>query len=157
MPNSETLMIDCMLSTIDTEIAHVLERALCDKEINASEAAVLYRAEGRGFFTLLMAADELRRKSVGNRVSYVHNRNINFTNICVGGCLFCAFHRTRADDPDAYLMTTDRIVEKAEEAAQDGATEVCIQGGLNRAVSPDYYLQICESVKEHRVVSKRYD
>lgn len=92
---------------------------------------------------LLSCADSLRRKAVGDRVTYVINRNINFTNRCIGTCRFCAFKK-----PDGYILSIPEILEKTREAEEINATEICIQGGL----LPDWdifnYCEILESIKE---------
>src|SRR6202142_192214 len=95
---------------------------------------------------LLVAADALRRDLVGNIVSYVVNRNINFTNICFVGCKFCAFSRGPRES-DTYFLNPDQVAQKAVEAWQLGATEVCIQGGLPHGLPPFYYRDILRAVK----------
>jgi FO synthase len=97
-------------------------------------------------FALLVAADTLRRELAGNIVTYVVNRNINFTNICFVGCKFCAFARgPRA--ADTYFHSLEDVARKAKEAWDVGATEVCIQGGLPRGLPPYYYRDILRAVK----------
>jgi FO synthase subunit 2 len=96
---------------------------------------------------LILTADELRRQTVGDTVSYVVNRNINFTNICDVRCGFCAFSRDQKE-PEAYLLSIDEIVKRAEEAWKMGATEVCIQGGINPKVHSNFYVEICTAIKK---------
>ena len=103
-------------------------------------------ADGDDLLALLVAANELRRELAGNIVTYVVNRNINFTNICFVGCKFCAFSRGPRED-DTYFLTPDDVARKAVEAAQLGATEVCIQGGLPHGLPPYYYRDILRAVK----------
>lgn len=91
---------------------------------------------------LFRFADELRSLAVGDTVTYVVNRNINFTSRCVGTCGFCAFR-----DKNGYVLSLDEIMEKVKEAKLENATEVCIQGGLLPEVSLDFYLGIVESIK----------
>jgi FO synthase len=95
---------------------------------------------------LLVAADTLRRDLVGNIVSYVVNRNINFTNICFVGCKFCAFSRGPRE-ADSYFHSLEDMGRKAKEAWELGATEVCIQGGLPHGLPPFYYRDILRAVK----------
>ena len=95
---------------------------------------------------LLVAADTLRRDLVGNIVSYVVNRNINFTNICFVGCKFCAFSRGPRE-ADSYFHSLENMGRKAKEAWELGATEVCIQGGLPHGLPPFYYRDILRAVK----------
>ncbi|PYX81653.1 MAG: 7,8-didemethyl-8-hydroxy-5-deazariboflavin synthase subunit CofH [Acidobacteria bacterium] len=103
-------------------------------------------AEGHDLLGLLVAADSLRRELVGNIVTYVVNRNINFTNICFVGCKFCAFSRGPRES-DSYFLALEQVAEKAVEAWQLGATEVCIQGGLPHGLPPFYYRDILRAVK----------
>jgi FO synthase len=91
-------------------------------------------------------ADELRRRVVGDRITYVVNRNLNFTNVCIVGCAFCGFSRG-ADSPDAYFHSTDTLVAKSVEAVNLGATEVCIQGGLPKDLNGYYYLELLQAIK----------
>ncbi len=93
------------------------------------EGLILAKVEGNDLVALVRVADEIRRRVVGDRITYVVNRNLNFTNVCIVGCAFCGFGRG-ADSPDAYFHSTDTLVAKSVEAVELGATEVCIQGGL---------------------------
>jgi len=106
----------------------------------------LANAEGDELLGLLVAANDLRRELVGNLVTYVVNRNINFTNICFVGCKFCAFSRGPRES-DTYFLEADQVAQKAIEAAALGATEVCIQGGLPHGLPPFYYRDILRAVK----------
>jgi 7,8-didemethyl-8-hydroxy-5-deazariboflavin synthase CofH subunit len=139
--------LEGMLGVIDIGIARILDRALSGEELSVEEASTLFRVGHREFPVLVMAADELRKSTVGDMISFVHNRNINFTNYCVGSCLFCAFRRPLGDRKNGYTLTLEQIVEKAVEARGRGATEVCIQGGLNPELEPDFYVHVCEAVK----------
>jgi 7,8-didemethyl-8-hydroxy-5-deazariboflavin synthase CofH subunit len=107
----------------------------------------LANAQGDDLLGLLVAADTLRRELVGNLVTYVINRNINFTNICFVGCKFCAFSRGPRES-DTYFLGLEHVARKAIEAWELGATEVCIQGGLPRDLSPFYYRDILRAVKQ---------
>lgn len=106
----------------------------------------LANCEGDDLLGLLVAADLLRAELAGNIVTYVVNRNINFTNICFVGCKFCAFSRGPRES-DTYFLDPQQVAEKAVQAKQLGATEVCIQGGLPRGLPPFYYRDILRSVK----------
>jgi len=110
------------------------------------EREALASAEGPNLLALLVAADALRRDLVGNIVSYVVNRNINFTNICFVGCKFCAFSRGPREG-DSYFHSLEDMARKAQEAWALGATEVCIQGGLPRDLPPFYYRDVLRAVK----------
>src|SRR5256886_7174811 len=130
---------------IRTALEHVLE--IQDGSVlSREESLALANAEGDDMVGLLVAADELRRDLVGNIVTYVVNRNINFTNICFVGCKFCAFSRGPRES-DAYYLSLDEVAKKASEAWQLGATEVCIQGGLPHGLTPFYYRDILRAVK----------
>jgi 2-iminoacetate synthase ThiH len=95
---------------------------------------------------LVKVADEIRRRVVGDRITYVVNRNLNFTNVCIVGCAFCGFSRG-PDSPDAYFHSTDTLVAKSVEAVELGATEVCIQGGLPKDLDGYYYVQLLRAIK----------
>ncbi len=115
-------------------------------KLNHDQALLLAHSEGDDLLGLLVAADLLRCKHAGNIVSYVVNRNINFTNICFVGCKFCAFSRGPRES-DTYFLEPQQVGEKAVEAWELGATEVCIQGGLPRGLPPFYYRDILRAVK----------
>jgi 7,8-didemethyl-8-hydroxy-5-deazariboflavin synthase CofH subunit len=114
--------------------------------IAAEEASEMAHAEGDDLLGLLAAANLLRAELSGNIVTYVVNRNINFTNICFVGCKFCAFSRGPRES-DTYFLSPDQVAEKAIAASQLGATEVCIQGGLPHGLPPFYYRDILRAVK----------
>lgn len=114
--------------------------------LSADQVRALAWAEGKDLLGLLVVANELRRAIVGDAITYVVNRNINFTNVCFVGCKFCAFSRG-PHESDAYLLSLDQIAMRTLEAAERGATEVCIQGGLPRYLPPYYYRDILSAVK----------
>ncbi len=114
--------------------------------LTREQALLLAQAEGDDLLGLLLAADFVRSELVGNLVTYVVNRNINFTNVCFVGCKFCAFSRG-SREADAYFLSLDEVAHKAIEAWRTGATEVCIQGGLPRDLPPFYYRDILRAVK----------
>jgi 7,8-didemethyl-8-hydroxy-5-deazariboflavin synthase CofH subunit len=122
---------------LETQDGRVLSREQCLSLANAEDEDLL---------GLLAAADLLRRELVGNIVTYVVNRNINFTNICFVGCKFCAFSRGPRES-DTYFLTLEEVARKAIDARELGATEVCIQGGLPRGLPPFYYRDILRAVK----------
>src|SRR5579859_7803663 len=106
--------------------------------LSLEECYALANSEGDDLLGLLVAANLLRAELVGNIVTYVVNRNINFTNICFVGCKFCAFSRGPREE-DAYFHSLEDMARKAVEAWELGATEVCIQGGLPRDLPKFYY------------------
>ncbi len=112
----------------------------------AEQLRPLAHATGDDSLGLLVAANELREQVVGDVVTYVVNRNINFTNVCFIGCKFCAFSRG-SQQPDAYFMTPEHVARRAAEAWERGASEVCIQGGLPRELPPFYYRDLLRAVK----------
>ncbi|MGI9104228.1 MAG: 5-amino-6-(D-ribitylamino)uracil--L-tyrosine 4-hydroxyphenyl transferase CofH [Terriglobales bacterium] len=114
--------------------------------LTREQSLALAGAEGTDLFALAVAADELRRTLVGDVVTYVVNRNINFTNVCFVGCKFCAFS-VGAHDPGSYFLSLEEVGRRTREARQRGATEVCIQGGLPRELPPLYYRDILRAVK----------
>lgn len=130
----------------DPEIATTLDRALSEKEITTKEAARLYEARGMDFHLVGAVADELRKRRVGDCVTYVINRNINFTNVCIKQCGFCAFSRDFREE-EGYFLPTEEIVRRAKEAYQFGATEVCIQAGIPPDMDGELYENICRAIK----------
>jgi len=115
--------------------------------LSREECLLLANAEGDDLLGLLIAGDTLRRDLVGNLITYVVNRNINFTNICFVGCKFCAFSRGPRES-DTYFLNPEQVAAKAVEAAGMGATEVCIQGGLPHDLPRFYYRDILRAVKK---------
>ncbi len=139
-------MLDRLFSELSPELARILERGLSGSELGVEEAAVLLRAQGADFVALTRAADLARREDCGDDVSYVVNRNINFTNVCYVGCSFCGFSRHR-DDPDAYDHDLSVLIDKARDAVSRGATEVCIQGGIHPGKDHHHYREILRALK----------
>lgn len=116
-------------------------------EANTDAALALFAADGEALEELARIADAVRADVVGDDVTYVVNRNINFTNVCYVGCRFCAFAQRRTD-ADAYSLSTEEIADRAEEAWAAGATEVCMQGGIDPDLSGTAYADIVRAVKE---------
>ena len=142
-----SINIDSLFRNADPQISDILTKALSEKEISAEEGLVLYNSEGMGFHLVGLVADELRRRRVGDIVTYVVNRNINFTNVCIKQCGFCAFSRDFREE-EGYFLPTEEIVRRAKEAYQLGATEVCIQAGLPPDMEGDLYENICRAIKK---------
>ncbi|MHA6785242.1 bifunctional FO biosynthesis protein CofGH [Pseudonocardia saturnea] len=109
-------------------------------------AMALILAEGAALEELARLADDLRRDVVGDEVTYVINRNINFSNVCYVGCRFCAFAQ-RERDADAFRLSLDEVASRAVEAARDGATEVCVQGGIDPQLPVTFYADLVRAVK----------
>ncbi|MCS5668763.1 MAG: 5-amino-6-(D-ribitylamino)uracil--L-tyrosine 4-hydroxyphenyl transferase CofH [Dehalococcoidia bacterium] len=137
--------LEGIIGAIKPETAAVLDRALSGKDITSEEAVVLFETEGQEYNAMVMAADELRRRTVGDVVTYVVNRNINFTNVCIKRCGFCAFSRDFRED-EGYLLPVEEIIRRAREAWDYGATEVCIQAGLPPKMEGDLYIRLCEAI-----------
>lgn len=134
------------------DVATILTKALAGKDLTEAEGVVLLQQRSPEMIEQIrQAADQLRHQQAGDTVTYVVNRNINFTNICEQHCSFCAFRRD-ATDQDAYWLATEQILEKAADAVQQGATEICMQGGLNlnakqQGSSLNYYLHLVKAIK----------
>jgi FO synthase subunit 2 len=139
--------IESLLKKSDSFISEILNKALSDKEISASEGLRLYNTSGIDFHLVGLVADEIRNRRVGDMVTYVVNRNINFTNVCIKQCGFCAFSRDFREE-EGYFLPTEEIVRRAKEAHQLGATEVCIQAGLPPDMDGDLYENICKEIKK---------
>jgi len=133
-------------SAIRPAVSAALRRAQCGIVLDDEEALLLFDTSGVELDALAQAADEIREQRVGDTVTYVVNRNLNFTNICYTGCRFCAFAQRR-DDPDAYDLSLEQIAERVQQAWDDGATEVCMQGGIHPDLPGDYYFDILDTVK----------
>lgn len=139
--------IDSLFRNADPIVAGILNNALSEKEISADEGLELFKAQGIEFHLVGLVADELRKRRVGDVVSYVVNRNINFTNVCIKQCGFCAFSRDFREE-EGYFLPNEEIVRRAKEAHQLGATEVCIQAGLPPDMEGDLYEKICRDIKK---------
>jgi 7,8-didemethyl-8-hydroxy-5-deazariboflavin synthase CofH subunit len=145
-PSLEWSQIAALLTP---DIRSTLEKILETQngsDLSLDKAYALANCEGDDLLGLLVAANILRRELAGNLVTYVVNRNINFTNICFVGCKFCAFSRGPRES-DAYYLSLDEVAGRAREAWQLDAREVCIQGGLPRNLPKLYYRDILRAVK----------
>jgi len=139
--------LEDLLPNIDPAVARVLNEALNGKQLGFDDGLRLARTTGRELEALVLAADRIRSERVGDVITYVVNRNINFTNICFVGCRFCAFSRAPREK-DAYFHSFDEIQRRAAEAWQLGAHEVCVQGGLPRGLDPFYYRDLLRAIKQ---------
>jgi FO synthase len=131
---------------LDAEIRAALRKAERHQPISDEEALALFRAEGDALEALCSAADVLRAEAVGDEITYVVNRNINFTNVCYVGCRFCAFAQREAD-AESYTLTLEEVAARVREARDAGATEVCIQGGIHPDLPGTFYLDLLDAVK----------
>lgn len=139
--------IDRHLKKIRPSVGEALDRALSSKKLGVKQATELLRVEGLELQLLVLTANWVRHQLVGDVVTYVVNRNINHSNICVGTCRFCAFRRP-LNHAEAYVLNRGQIVKKVQEAVERGATEVCIQGGLHPSFGIEHYLNILQAVRE---------
>jgi FO synthase len=131
-------------------IAEVLACAESGEELNEQQIVTLFRARGREVSAIAEFADHLRRQTVGEEVTWVHNRNINYTNVCTFKCKFCGFSKGPLSlnlRGTPYLLTLDDIAERAREAWDLGATEVTLQGGIHPDFDGDYYIDVTRAVK----------
>jgi len=131
---------------VSPDVRAVLDRALEQREIDVEQAVTLCGARGSSLHALVAVADHVRREQVGDRVGYVVNRNINFTNVCVKACRFCAFSRTRRSE-EGYFLPIEEVVRRAVEARAFGATEVCIQAGLAPGVDAHFYVDLLRAIR----------
>src|SRR4029079_9227911 len=139
--------IDTILKNMDPEISSILDKALNNREISNSDTIKLFNSKDLEISLIFLIADELRRRDNGNKVTYVINRNINFTNVCIKQCGFCAFSRDFRQE-EGYILPIEEIVSRAKEAWKYGATEVCIQAGLPPNMDGYLYVDICKAIKK---------
>ncbi|HEU4390231.1 MAG TPA: 5-amino-6-(D-ribitylamino)uracil--L-tyrosine 4-hydroxyphenyl transferase CofH [Blastocatellia bacterium] len=138
--------LEKLLGLISTDVAAAITRPLEGEELRFEDGLSLARSSGLELEALVLAADRIRRERVGDRITYVVNRNINFTNVCFVGCRFCAFSRAPREH-DAYFLPPDEVARRSREAWDRGAREVCIQGGLPRGLDPFYYRDLLKAIK----------
>ena len=137
--------------TVAGPVGEVLAGVRAGEEPGFDELLALLRARGPEVATVAQLADELRRQTVGDDVTYVVNRNINYTNVCTFKCRFCGFSKGPLSlnlRGKPYLLTLEEMQARVVEAAELGATEVCLQGGIHPDFDGDYYIDVCRAVKE---------
>ncbi|TKA09888.1 bifunctional FO biosynthesis protein CofGH [Actinacidiphila oryziradicis] len=133
---------------IEADVRTALVTAADDPtKLTDAEALALLHADGAALDALCRIADDVRRDAVGDDVTYIVTRNINFTNVCYTGCRFCAFAQRRTD-ADAYTLSLSQVADRAEQAWEVGATEVCMQGGIHPDLPGTAYFDIARAVKE---------
>ena len=128
------------------DVRSILSVALDGREVSVADGIVLAEARGRDLLALVSVADELRRRQVGDVVTFVVNRNVNFTNVCIKHCTFCAFSRDHREE-EGYFLPVDEVVRRSEEAWELGATEICIQAGLPPKLDGRYYIDLVRAIK----------
>ncbi|MEU5125543.1 bifunctional FO biosynthesis protein CofGH [Streptomyces mobaraensis] len=133
---------------LDGDVRAALKQAADDPtRLTDAEALALLHADGPALDALCGIADDLRRATVGDDVTYIVTRNINFTNVCYTGCRFCAFAQRRTD-ADAYTLSLDQVADRAQQAWEVGAVEVCMQGGIHPDLPGTAYFDIARAVKK---------
>src|SRR6059058_1513833 len=138
--------LSAVLDWASRDVRRILVGVLDGAEIAWSEGLRLCETNGLDLQALCLVADEMRRRQVGDVVTYVVNRNINFTNVCIKHCGFCAFSRDHHEE-EGYLLPVDEVVRRAREAWELGATEVCIQAGLPPKLDGRYYIDLTRAIK----------
>ena len=128
------------------EVREILHAAASGEELTFKQGVVLATSKGSALEALVAVADQFRRETVGDAITYVVNRNINFTNVCFVGCSFCGFGRGPGA-PDAYSLSFEEVVRRARQAWERGATEVCVQGGLPRDLGGFFYRDLLRAIK----------
>jgi FO synthase subunit 2 len=141
-----TTALETCLQAVSPDIRTILERSLRGDEVGIDDGVALNEARGTDLHALCLVADELRRRQVGDRVTYVVNRNINFTNVCIKNCKFCAFARSVRSE-QGYFLPHEEVANRVRQAWEMGATEVCLQAGLSPNLTGDSYIDLCKVVK----------
>ena len=142
-----TITLETCLRDVSSGVRVILERSLEGDEVSIADGVVLSDARGTDLHALCLVADEQRRRQVGDRVTYVVNRNINFTNVCIKNCKFCAFARTVRSE-QGYFLPHEEVARRVQQAWEMGATEVCLQAGLSPNLTGESYVKLCRVVKE---------
>src|SRR5690242_8110096 len=137
------ITLDCAAADVRRILGHVLDGG----ELSVDDGIRLTETQGRDFQALTLVGDEMRRRQAGEVVTYVVNRNINFTNVCIKHCTFCAFSRDHREE-EGYLLPVEEVVRRAREAAELGATEVCIQAGLPPKLDGRFYIDLTRAIHD---------
>jgi hypothetical protein len=143
----DDVTLDHRMAAASPAIRSLVDRVLEDGTLSIDEAIQLLESDGDDVLAIIAAADAIRKTDVGEDVTYVVNRNVNFTNVCFVGCRFCAFKRQRWE-PDAYNQSVETILAKVQEGVDRGATEICMQGGINPEMPPFTYRDILIAIKQ---------
>ena len=150
LPNIQQKFSSEITKDQNTPIAQILDKITSGFETDESEVVQLVNVRGEDFFQVCQAADDLRKKVCGETITYVVNRNINYTNVCYFRCGFCAFSKGKMSENlrgKPYNLNLTEIVQSSKEAWDRGATEVCLQGGIHPSYTGKTYLDICEAIK----------
>ena len=146
MSTGDAGSLSSTLDRVSRDVRAILARVLDGAEVTVPEAETLAVATGRDLQALTLVADELRHRHVGDAVTFVVNRNINFTNVCIKHCGFCAFSRDHREE-EGYLLPIDEVVRRAREAWELGASEVCIQAGLPPKLDGRFYIDLTRALR----------
>lgn len=133
------------------DLQRIIDKAVVGDELEPAEIVRLFQARGDDFTHVCQAADQLRKKVAGDEVTYVVNRNINYTNVCYFKCQFCAFSKGKMSENlrgRPYDLSPEEIMRRTREAYERGATEVCLQGGIHPEYTGQTYIDICHSIKQ---------
>ncbi len=144
---SKEALLENLLSGINPRVSHALNTVLSGNDLSYQQILDLLNVANKDLIAVLLSADYLRHKLNGDKVSYVVNRNINFTNVCIKRCGFCAFSRDFRHEQQSYFLPISEVVRRAKQAWDLGATEVCIQAGLPPKMDGDLYVNITEAIK----------
>jgi FO synthase subunit 2 len=142
-----TAALERCLRDVSHDVRRILEQSLEGGELSVGDGVALSAVRGTDLHALCLTADALRRQQVGDRVTYVVNRNINFTNVCIKNCKFCAFARTVRSE-QGYFLPAEEVARRVRQAWEMGATEVCLQAGLSPNLTGRSYIDLCRTVKE---------
>ncbi len=146
MSTGEAGSLPHTLDRVSRDVRAILGRVLDGAEVSVADAEVLAVTTGRDLQALTLVADELRHRHVGDIVTFVVNRNINFTNVCIKHCGFCAFSRDHREE-EGYLLPIEEVVRRAREAWDLGASEVCIQAGLPPKLDGRFYIDLTRALR----------
>ena len=150
-PVAPPLLVPAPHGAVTGAVAEVLDGVRAGQEVGEEQILALFSARGPEVAAVAAVADDLRREIVGDEVTFVRNRNINYTNVCTFKCRFCGFSKGPLSlnlRGNPYLLTLDDIAARAAEAAELGATEVCLQGGIHPDFDGDYYIEVTRAVKD---------
>ena len=150
-PVAPPLLVPAPHDAVTGAVAEVLDGVRAGQEVGEEQILALFSARGPEVAAVAAVADDLRREIVGDEVTFVRNRNINYTNVCTFKCRFCGFSKGPLSlnlRGNPYLLTLDDIAARAAEAAELGATEVCLQGGIHPDFDGDYYIEVTRAVKD---------
>jgi len=151
IPQSAVGSRQSAVSSRQSAVTRIIERAVSGRRLDEHEIARLFQARGDEYAAVCSAADALRQETSGDTITYVVTRNINYTNVCTFKCQFCAFSKGKLSENlrgKPYTLTLDEIARRTREAWDRGATEVCMQGGIDPSFTGRTYLDICRTVRE---------